>query len=79
MNDQTTVTGVTVWLGSDLSRVLAFQHTTPSGIQHDTLQIGSVTFHTSQASPEVLDRIAEAAAKLAKLHREQAAAKEAAA
>ncbi|MGK3107897.1 hypothetical protein [Streptomyces sp. WAC05858] len=70
---------MTVWLGSDLSRVLAFQYTAPSGIQHDTLQIGPVTFHTTNASLEVLEHIAACATKLAKLHREQAAAKEVAA
>lgn len=72
MTDQTTVTGVTVWLGGDPEQVLAFRHTTPSGIQHDTLQIGPVTFHTTNANPEVLERIAACATKLAELHRDAA-------
>lgn len=73
MSEPTTVTGVTVYLGTNPAQISAdtFEF---NGVAQAMLQLGpELTIHATQASPEVLDAIATAVAELAEWKRAQAA------
>ena len=71
MSEPTTVTGVTVYLGTNPAQISAdvFEF---NGVAQAMLQLGpELTIHATQASPEVLDAIAAAATELAAWKRVQ--------
>lgn len=71
MPEPTTVTGVTVYLGTNPDQISAdtFEF---NGVSQAMLQLGpELTIHATHASPEVLDAIVAAAAELAAWKRAQ--------